>query len=69
MKQENTTYSKLRIMTVLFLIVIYIHGDLFSHRKREIPQVALTKGKGDMGRTFLLNNAMRSATIMWEVFI
>ena len=69
MKQENTTHRKLHIMTVLFLIVIYIHGDLFSHRKKEIPQVTLTKGKGDMGQTFLLNNPMRSATIMWEVFI
>ena len=56
MKQKNTVHRKLHIMTVLFLIMINIYGDLFPHRKKEIPQVTLTKGKGDMQRTFLLNN-------------
>ena len=34
MKQKNTVHRKLHIMTVLFLIMIYIHGNLFPHGKR-----------------------------------
>lgn len=39
MKQKNTTHKKLHIVIVLFLIIIYIRGYLFPHRKKEIPQV------------------------------